>query len=125
MRKGFTLLELLIVIIIIGILAIFALPAMFDSVTRAKEAKAAHLLGEARNAQQMLVGTGGAAATDFPITVMVNGAQAVRVDAPTGDYKKGTVTGACITVLKDGCAACRDASINVATGAISWANTCA
>ncbi len=44
MRKGFTLLELLIVIIIVGILALITLPQFFQVVDRAKEAKAKEIL---------------------------------------------------------------------------------
>ncbi|MDD5195540.1 MAG: prepilin-type N-terminal cleavage/methylation domain-containing protein [Candidatus Omnitrophica bacterium] len=51
MRKGFTLLELLIVIIIIGILAIFALPQFFNTADVAKNTKAKQVLGEIRSAE--------------------------------------------------------------------------
>ncbi|WP_342792312.1 type II secretion system protein, partial [Clostridioides difficile] len=38
-KKGFTLVELLVVIAIIGILAIVALPALFKNIEKAKIAK--------------------------------------------------------------------------------------
>ncbi len=47
-QKGFTLIELMIVIAIVGILAAVALPAYQDYTTRAKLAEAIAVLGEAK-----------------------------------------------------------------------------
>ena len=51
MKKGFTLLELIIVIIIVGTLATLALPQYFRVVERARTAEATRLLGMLRDAQ--------------------------------------------------------------------------
>lgn len=49
--KGFTLLELMIVVIIVGILASLAIPRFIDATRRAKEAEARSILGTIRSAQ--------------------------------------------------------------------------
>jgi type IV pilus assembly protein PilA len=53
MKKGFTLIELIIVIVIIGVLATFAVPLYLKSTERAKEVKAKHALGIIARAEKM------------------------------------------------------------------------
>ena len=53
MKKGFTLLELLIVVIVIAILATFAIPQYLKAVERAKEAKGKHNLSLIAQAEKM------------------------------------------------------------------------
>ncbi len=56
MKKGFTLLELLIVVIVIAILATFAIPGYLNAVEKAKTSKAKHHLGLIAQAEKMYRG---------------------------------------------------------------------
>ena len=51
-RKGFTLVELAVVIIIIGVLAAFAVPRFLDSVERSKASESFNYLSAVRTAQE-------------------------------------------------------------------------
>ena len=78
MKKGFTLIELIIVIVIIGILAMIAIPRYFANIQSARRAEALASMSRIREAEQgwAAINTTAAATTytqTFPITVDING----------------------------------------------------
>ncbi|MCD4728416.1 MAG: prepilin-type N-terminal cleavage/methylation domain-containing protein [Pirellulales bacterium] len=72
-RKGFTLVELAVVIVIIGVLAAFGVPRFLKSVERSKAAEAFQYLSAVRAAQERFLAKNGIYYTGTP-------------DAITGDY---------------------------------------
>ena len=73
-RKGFTLVELAVVVVIIGVLAAFAVPRFLASVERSKAAEAFNFLASVQAAQERFharQGTYGDEMTDLDIKLTV------------------------------------------------------
>ena len=88
-QKGFTLIELMIVVAIIGILAAVALPAYQDYTIRAKVAEGVVLASGAKLAVAENAANGAAFRTGWAAPVETNNVKSVEVDDVTG---KVTVT---------------------------------
>jgi type IV pilus assembly protein PilA len=64
-RQGFTLVELAVVIVIIGVLAAFGVPRFLKSVERSKAAEAFQFLAAVRSAQERYIAQQGVYASDL------------------------------------------------------------
>lgn len=83
-RKGFTLIELIIVVSIVGILALVAIPKYFANIEKARKAEA---VSTCRAIREGLLGYYSAnnaypAADTFPITVVVDGETVLSLQRP-------------------------------------------
>ena len=83
-QKGFTLIELIVIIVIIGILAAVAIPRYIDLTTQAMDGTARGVLGAIRSANTLLYAyrlLTPAAGTTYTITDIVGSAQIQGVGA--------------------------------------------
>lgn len=131
-QQGFTLIELMIVIAIVGILAAVALPAYENYTKRAKFAEVVSSVVPIRNAIDICVQTTGVAISACPLatassTLDEEAATADNVNNVTWDLAAGTITAtgeAAVDSKTYILTGTKDASYNAVTWAVSTSSTC-
>ena len=122
-QKGFTLIELMIVVAIIGILAAVALPAYQDYTVRARVSEALVIAAGAKTAVAENAANGAAFASGWSAPTATSNVASVTIDSTTGRIDVATTTRAGaggITMTPTGNGSALAAGTPPAGGNIVW-----
>lgn len=119
-RFGFTLIELIIVIVIIGILAVVAIPKYFANIKKADKAKILSNLGSIRQAMMGYNAANGSlpsvtGSASAQIIVTIDGDAVLTAAVPAGYSTTPTTITAATTVTPSACSY----TMNVSSGAVT------
>ena len=125
MKRAFTLIELIIVVVIVGILALVAIPRYFANIEKARRAEAYSSMRAIREAILGYYAVNALYPSGFTITVIIDGDAVMQVAEPSSNNFTYDYTGTSnITAVHKSTGGSCDYNMTVATGAVSASAGC-